>query len=509
MRVRMIVFLGLLSMILVACGAAEVEPTPNIAAIVDGTVTAREAVFYQPTLQEPADNTTFANPADVVLTWDWIRDLGENEYFDVRVWREGEPQYGITWTQENSFGLDGWLSTREAGEYFWSVAVIEGADGEVTANIAEAAPERSFTVESNVLPTETPTPQPTDVPIGQIVRLPEGFIAEHYYFLEEAPTSIGVIEFDEDGSMLVLTVDGRMYRLSDTDGDHVADEKQQILFNTEDSFVQLEWAIGLARYMDRYYVSDKGRIGYLEDLDGDGIFDEYTNIIDGLPNHQYPLHSNNGIVFDSENRLYIGIGSTTDHGPLQVEWEASVLRMEPDGSNVEVFATGFRNPYDLAFSPDDELFTTDNAPDGLDQTMAFYPPEELNHIREGRDYGFPDVYGHGLAIRDVERETEDPVTDLTTSSVNVGLVYYAADHFPEYYRDGIFAAQFGGFNGEGREVVFVPLEPTDDGTYTGTWEDFARFRSGFNPIDVTVGPDGALYMAEYSKGYILRVTYTG
>lgn len=509
MRLRSLIFLSLLSVVLAACDAAEAEPTPDIDAIVAETVTAFEAGFYQPTLQGPADNASFANPAEVVLTWDWVRELDENEHYDVRVWREGDPAYGITWTQENTFALDGWLSTREPGEYFWTVAVVEGSDGTVTANLSEAAPARRFTIESNQLPTPTPTPQPTEVPMQQIVRLPEGFNAEIYYFLEEAPTAIGQIMFDDDGSMVVLTVDGRIYRLRDTDGDNVADEQQQLLFNTEESFVQLEWAVGLARYLDRYYVSDSGRIGYVEDLDGDGVFDQYTNIIEGLPSRLYPLHSNNGIAFDDQNRLYVGIGSTTDHGPLQVEWESSILRMEPDGSNVEVFATGFRNPYDLTFSPDGALFTTDNGPDGVGQTMAFYPPEELNHVREGRDYGFPDVYGHGLAIRDVDRETEDPVTDLVTSSVNVGLVYYAADHFPEYYQDGIFAAQFGGFNGEGRAVVYIPLEPTEDGTYTGLFEDFAQFRGGFTPIDVTVGPDGALYMAEYTKGYILRITYHG
>lgn len=474
-----------------------------------GTVTAREAAFYQPTLQEPADNASFANPADVVLTWDWVRDLGENEYFDVRVWQEGEPGYGITWTQENSFALDGWLSSRDAGEYFWTVAVIEGVDGEVTANLGEAAAQRSFTIESNQIPTSTPTPQPTQIPPGDIVRLPVGFTSEIYYYLEEAPTAIAQIMFDEDDSMVILTVDGRIYRLRDTDGDNIADEKQQLLFNTEDSIVQMEWAVGLAKYQDRYYVSDSGRIGYLEDLDGDGVFDAYTNIVDGLPSRQYPLHSNNGIAFDDEGRLYVSVGSTTDHGPIRVEYESSILRMEPDGSNIEVFATGFRNAYDLTFSPNGDLFTTDNGPDGVGQEMSFYPPEELNHVREGRDYGFPDVYGQGLTLRDVDRETEYPVTDLVTSTVNVGLVYYAADQFPDYYQDGIFAAQFGGFNGEGRDVVFVPLEPTDDGTFTGIWEDFVTFRRGFNPIDVTVGSDGALYIAEYTYGYLLRVTYDG
>ena len=44
--------------------------------------------------------------------------------------------------------------------------------------------------------------------------------------------------------------------------------------------------------------------------------------------------------------------------------EATILRMNPDGSDLEVFATGLRNPYDLAFSPTGDLFATDNNGDG-------------------------------------------------------------------------------------------------------------------------------------------------
>lgn len=499
--------IGLLLLVsLAACGTA--EPTPDVDAIVAGTVAAFEASFYQPDLLEPADGASFGNPAEVTLSWQWVRQLNEGEYYDVRVWREGDPAYGITWTTERSFSPADWLSQQEPGEFLWSIAVIEGSDGEVTANLAEAGPPRRFSIETSALPTPTPTPPPTEVPVGTILRVPNEFRAEVYYPLLEAPTSISVILFDEDDSLLVLTVDGRMYRLHDTDGDNVADEKQQLIFNDEDSPIQLEWSIGLAIHEGRYYISDKGRIGYVEDTDGDGVMDEYHAIIEGLPNHQYPLHSNNGIIFDDEGRLYVSIGSTTDHGPLQEEYEASVLRMDADGSNVEVFATGFRNAYDLTFSPDGDLFTADNAADLLDQEMPFYPPEELNHIREGRDYGFPNVFGRGsYAIRPHDGPVEPPVTDLESSSVTAGLVYYSANHFPETYQDGIFVALFGGFNGRGRELIYVPLEPTDDGTFTGTWEDFGEFRMGHHPIDVTVGPDGALYVAEYSKGYILRVSY--
>lgn len=502
----------LVVLIVAACSpAADPEPTPDIAAIVDATVTARETEFFQPELVSPANEATFESAEEVVLEWEWVRDLREGEAYDVRVWQEGEPQFGITWAQGNNWELASWLGQREPGEYFWSIAVIQGADGAVEAVLGEAPEPFSFTVNDTTLPEMTPEPTEAPVTAETLMVLPAGFEANIYQHMAHTPAAISVILFDEQGDMLVLTIDGRIFRLIDTDDDGVVDIEQIIWQDDEeaDDFVNLEWAVGMALYEDRIYVSDEGRIGYFEDTDEDSLLDTYTQIVEGLPARIFPLHSNNGIAFDPDGKLYVAIGSTTDHGPLQVEYESSILRMNPDGSELEVFATGFRNPYDLAFSPDGELFSADNAADRPDQDMEWYPPEELNHVREGRDYGFPDVYGNNLQARPPQGETEPPVTEFVTSVVTVGLTYYAADHFPEYYQDGVFVAHFGGFTNQGREVVFVPLEPTDDGSYTGRYESFADFNRGFNVVDVTVGPDGALYVVEYSQGYILRVTYTG
>ncbi len=60
-------------------------------------------------------------------------------------------------------------------------------------------------------------------------------------------------------------------------------------------------------------------------------------------------------------------------------------------------------------------------------------------------------------------------------------------------------------------VVFVPLTRTDDGTYRGEWEPFAVFNPArnFRPVDVAVGPDGALYIAEWQTAAVYRVAYVG
>jgi mono/diheme cytochrome c family protein len=112
-----------------------------------------------------------------------------------------------------------------------------------------------------------------------------------------------------------------------------------------------------------------------------------------------------------------------------------------------------------------------------------------------------------------------PVNDFYTSSADSGITYYSADQFPPAYH-GIFVAQFGtgaDFPKQmalqnGQMVVFVALTPDGKGGYTGQWQPFAKFRTDlgvYNPIDVTVGPDGALYVMEWNTGTVYRISYVG
>jgi putative membrane-bound dehydrogenase-like protein len=495
--------------LITACSpTATPSPTPDIEAIISATLAVREQALSRPRLIAPEDNASFSNPSEVSLAWEWIRSLEEGEHFDVRVWREGEPGYGITWTDETHFALSDWLSQQEAGEFLWTVAVIEGSEGSVEATIGEAPTARHFRISSNQVPTATPTPE---ISVNDIASVPAGFNVEIFAHLDEAPTAVTSIVFEESGDLLALVIDGRIYRLHDSDKDGIADETSQILFNLPDSPVHLEWAVGMALFENRIYISDKGRVGYITDSDSDGIYETYQSIVEGLPSLVYPLHSNNGIAFGQDGKLYISVGSTSDHGPLNPEYryESSILRVNPDGSELEVFATGFRNSYDITFSPDGRLFAADNAPDSLDTSLPFYPPEELNYIVEGGDYGFPDVYGNNFVLRETERQSRNPVALLPTSTVSSGITYYSGDAFPEAYHDGVFIAQYGGFRRLGKAIIFVPLIADEEGNYNSEWQEFMFFRENYHPLDVMQGPDGALYVVEWTRSTILRVTYSG
>jgi hypothetical protein len=134
-----------------ASTALEISPTPTVPG---------------PHLLEPSDGATFAYPQNITLEWAWDRPLGQYEFYDVRVWREGEPAYGITWSPVGELHLDSWLAGQnQAGVYHWQIAVIAGRDGILEKQVSEPSPVYSFTLENAVIPTVVPTPsQPTAAP---------------------------------------------------------------------------------------------------------------------------------------------------------------------------------------------------------------------------------------------------------------------------------------------------------------------------------------------------------
>ncbi len=363
-------------------------------------------VSLPPTLLAPDDASRFDNAAAVTLKWMWYRPLADDEFYDVRVWRASDPENGLTWTKDQSLDLRDWLLYQQPGDFDWRLGVVRrNADGS-GAEISDLTAIQHFSMSAIDM---------------QMMTLPPGFTATYYARLPfTQPT---VITFGEDGALYALSVEGDIARLTDADGDGFAETADVIYTDTDN---QLDHAVGMTFHDGVIYVSDAGRVSTLTDSDGDGMLDTVTPIVTGLPSQWYPYHSNNGIAFGPDGKLYIGVGSTTDHGPLRTQYEASILRMNPDGSDLETFATGFRNPYDIVFTPNGELFTSDNSPDLLDSTLTYLPPEEIDYVQQGKNYGFPDQFG----FPDLASDTMPPVVDLDTSSASSGITYQDFEQLP-------------------------------------------------------------------------------
>ncbi|MFQ5875670.1 MAG: PQQ-dependent sugar dehydrogenase, partial [Dehalococcoidia bacterium] len=253
--------------------------------------------------------------------------------------------------------------------------------------------------------------------------------------------------------------------------------------------------LGLAFHEGALYVSSRGRVATLRDVDGDGQFDDLEEIITGLPNGR---HQNNGLAFGPDGKLYINVGSTCNACIETDERNATIMRFNPDGTGGEVYARGLRNVYDIAFHPeDDTLFGADNGRDdkGLDV------PEELNLIVEGGDYGWPDCWGEGRGTNC--EGTIAPVAELEPRSSADGIAFYTGDQFPPEYHNNIFIAMWGSHSGlQGRKVVRVELSREGE-SYTARVSDFALGLD--RPLDLVVAPDGALLIADYGTGVIYRV----
>lgn len=96
--------------------------------------------YPAPVLLSPKDGDNFPAGAEVTLSWQWDGELGEHEHFDVRLWKEGAPNYGIGWSKEEHYAVEG-----DPGvTYYWSVVVIHGKDGKMERELSPESPPRKI-----------------------------------------------------------------------------------------------------------------------------------------------------------------------------------------------------------------------------------------------------------------------------------------------------------------------------------------------------------------------------
>ncbi len=251
----------------------------------------------------------------------------------------------------------------------------------------------------------------------------------------------------------------------------------------------------------------------------------------GKPQHIADLptegHWTRDLVFSPDGKqMFVGVGSLSnvddpDTHPAEKN-RGDILVMNPDGSNLRVYAYGIRNPGGgLAVDPKTgELWCSVNERDALGDNLV---PDYITHVQAGGFYGWPYYYIGGNPdprLRGKHPELKDkaivPDVLLQAHNASLAFTFYTGRQFPPEYQGDIFAAQHGSWNKSvrvGYELIRVPLHQS--GQASGEYEDFL---TGFvlpngqvwgRPVGVTVATDGSLLVTDDASNSVWRVSYAG
>jgi glucose/arabinose dehydrogenase len=226
-----------------------------------------------------------------------------------------------------------------------------------------------------------------------------------------------------------------------------------------------------------------------------------------------------------DNKLYIQLGqpyNVPGKDKLDLYHKTGmmgVIRMDRDGKNREVYATGLRNAVGMDFNPKDKtLWSNDNQVDGMGDDQ---PPGEMNRIaRKGLDFGFPWYGGGHTRTNEFKNDTPPagvvfPEVEQVAHAADLGLTFYTGTMFPAKYRGAIFSTQHGSWNRTvpaGARLMVTFLK--EDGHVAGKSEPFAE---GWNengyylgrPVDVAELHDGSILVSDDLVGALYRISYDG
>lgn len=337
---------------------------------------------------------------------------------------------------------------------------------------------------------------------GLPLAVPTGFSISTFASRLGNPRDLAITE---QGTLIVsIPSAGTVVVLPDKNKDGVADE-QRILVRG------LLRPHGIAFHGDSLYVAEETAVNQYR-------WDE-TKLTATDRKHLVTLprggrHFTRTIAFDTKGRMYVSVGSTCDVCVENHPFLASVVVTDTQGNNPQIFSTGLRNAVFLAIHPGtDTVWTTEMGRDNLGDNT---PPDEINILRDGQDYGWPYCYGERIHDDNFDPkkqrdcgQTEVPAYKIPAHSAPLGLSFIQSSQFPQDWQGDLLVSYHGSWNrsvATGYKVVRVTIEG-DKGTgeedfLTGFWKQGSAWG---RPADVMFDAQGVLYVSDDKAGNIYRI----
>lgn len=354
------------------------------------------------------------------------------------------------------------------------------------------------------------------------LTVPEGFKISLY---ASGVPSARVLALDPQGRLLVSQIkEGKITALRDADGDGIAEERTTIAEGLASphglAFDCPQDDRGLPCYL---YVAEHSRLGrYVYDAAA-GTVSGYAKLAD-LSASATDRHVSRTLLFlpsPEEHILLVSVGSSCNVCHEGDDQRGRIMAYDTKSGTLTEYAKGLRNAVFMEISPvDGRVFVTEMGRDGLGDDA---PPDELNIIEKGKNYGWPVCYGKNIHDTAFDKNTyirnpcmepfETPsFVDLQAHSAPLGLAFVPEEGWPEEYWYDALVALHGSWNRSepvGYKIVRVELDAR--GNHSGT-EDFitgwltSEGTKLGRPVDIKTFPGGTTFISDDASGVVYKLS---
>jgi glucose/arabinose dehydrogenase len=335
-------------------------------------------------------------------------------------------------------------------------------------------------------------------------KLPDGF---HIGVFASDVTNVRTIRTTSTGDILAASMrPGDIILLHrDEDGDGASDGRTVLASG-------LNSPHGIALYKGYLYIAENERIVRAW-FDADTrTLGTLETVFEGLP--EGGNHRTRAIGFGPDGMLYVTVGSSCNVCIEEQPYRASMLVMNPDGTDARTYATGLRNSVGFDWQPETgALYATDNGRDLLGDDT---PHCELNLIEDGADYGWPYAYDDrqldpdfGPGNKDKVQASKALVHGFGAHRAPLGIRFFTGLNVPKGYQGVALAALHGSWNRStlaGYKVVSLHFA-------AGGSVEQRDFLTGFEldedvigrPVEMAFGLDGAIYISDDYAGVVYKI----